>query len=889
MKLRRIRLESFRRFRAQFEIAELQDGLNLFAAPNESGKSTIAAAIRAAFQQRHRSNVGETFKPWGDSTGSPTIDIEFELGGKPARLLKRFLAKKTCELQIDGRRFEGAEAEDHLAELLGYSYAGKGASDASDHGIPGLLWIEQGTSHHVGEAVSHASDHLRNALGSSLAELTATAGDAIIKAVKAERDELLTASKDTPKGVYAEAIKAVATLEAEQQRLSSEIATYQGDVDRLARLRREHAKDAQDQPWVGLRRQLEGAKGALEQAQGLEGRKVAKTAEVQAATSALEMVRAQLKDMQDQEAAGERREKDLLAARAQVESTQGQVNAWEPRHTDAAKALDAARAALDRARTKARLEAQRKAVEALDAKAKELADKVQAATAEHELAVLMTSKADATKVAPAAIQRVNQCAQELATARAHLDAAATTLVFDLTSPVTIDGQSHIGTGRATLLRTTDIDIPGVGRISVLPGGSELAEISKQHEALRLEMADLLSSHGVSTAAELSERDRQSKERARDAEEARRRLKLIAPKGLEDLAQQLSNVEAQLTAARSLLQSHAETDASGSTQAEESPGETSRPLMSVDEAEALVNAATDVLTLAADSLNSAKLALASAQSQLASATEERDALLATLNAPERATRRQALSNAMVDAAARASALQAELDALRESLKTLNLKVLEQDVTRFESSVKNAEQAHQVRASEMNRLSALLEVKGATGLEEREAEVKRDLELARRRSHELERRAKALDHLLRTLQAKRDAVAQRLRAPLQKHLSHYLNMLFQGARVEIGEDLAPERLIRTLAGEQEDGEFVDFSMGAREQLGIASRLAYADLLKEAGKPTLLLLDDALVHTDDDRLQAMQRLLYDAAQRHQILLFTCHPSAWASSGVAARGLAS
>jgi hypothetical protein len=32
-----------------------------------------------------------------------------------------------------------------------------------------------------------------------------------------------------------------------------------------------------------------------------------------------------------------------------------------------------------------------------------------------------------------------------------------------------------------------------------------------------------------------------------------------------------------------------------------------------------------------------------------------------------------------------------------------------------------------------------------------------------------------------------------------------------------------------------------------MGVISRLAYADLLKEAGRPTLIILDDALVHSD------------------------------------------
>ena len=56
MKITRIRLEQFKQFRKPIEITGLTDGINLFTGPNEAGKSTIVAAMRAAFFERHRSS-----------------------------------------------------------------------------------------------------------------------------------------------------------------------------------------------------------------------------------------------------------------------------------------------------------------------------------------------------------------------------------------------------------------------------------------------------------------------------------------------------------------------------------------------------------------------------------------------------------------------------------------------------------------------------------------------------------------------------------------------------------------------------------------------------------------------------------------------------------------
>ena len=129
MKLRKLRIEHFKRFREPLVMEGFADGLNLFAAPNESGKSTVAEAIRAAFFERHRSGSVEHLRPWGDSSAAPTVDVEFHMGEKRYHLTKVFLGKKRCDLAIEGQPpLDGVAAEDHLAQLLGFKFPGKGAS-----------------------------------------------------------------------------------------------------------------------------------------------------------------------------------------------------------------------------------------------------------------------------------------------------------------------------------------------------------------------------------------------------------------------------------------------------------------------------------------------------------------------------------------------------------------------------------------------------------------------------------------------------------------------------------------------------------------------------------------------------------------------------------------
>ena len=74
--------------------------------------------------------------------------------------------------------------------------------------------------------------------------------------------------------------------------------------------------------------------------------------------------------------------------------------------------------------------------------------------------------------------------------------------------------------------------------------------------------------------------------------------------------------------------------------------------------------------------------------------------------------------------------------------------------------------------------------------------------------------------------------------------------------MNENLTPGPLTRPRAGAMEMGAFTTRRFGARQQMGVIRRLAYADLLKEAGRPTLVIIDDALELSDEQRMPQMKR---------------------------------
>jgi uncharacterized protein YhaN len=73
----------------------------------------------------------------------------------------------------------------------------------------------------------------------------------------------------------------------------------------------------------------------------------------------------------------------------------------------------------------------------------------------------------------------------------------------------------------------------------------------------------------------------------------------------------------------------------------------------------------------------------------------------------------------------------------------------------------------------------------------------------------------------------------------------------------------------------------SRGTVEQLYLCLRLAMAEVFAERAVPLPFVLDDVLVNFDPARAEAVAKILAQVAERHQVLLFTCHPQAVALTG--------
>ena len=902
MKLTRIRVDQFRQFRRALEIDRLDPGLNLFTGPNEAGKSTLVAAIRAAFFERHRSASVDDLRPWGDPAAAPTVALDFELDGQPCRLVKTFLAKKRCTLQIGSETVDGEEAENRLAALLGFQHAGRGASKAEHWGIPGLLWIEQGGAQALRAAVGHAGDHLRGALERALGEVAASGGDALLATVEAQRAELLTEAGGRPRGAYKEALEAEAALAGELGALDEAIARYRQRVDALAALRDEHAADEAEQPWRAFRTHQQAAAERLAAVREREAMLAATLTRAAQVDAQLALLRSQVDGFAREDEAAAARAAALEAARAALDSARAPLEQWTARRVQAAQALETARAALRAARHAEACDSL--AREAAASRTGHAASATQLARAEaaHAQVLALQHAVAANELGPADLQTLRTQDRVLADLRLQQAAAATRLVYVLEPgcSLELDGAPLSGAGERRLLAAASLVLPGLGRLQIAPGGADLAALAARGADLEARQQALLVRLGLDSVDAAERRQLEHARLGGELATAQATLEALAPGGIDALRAEHARLQARAAEAAQALarlavpvpaSTEGETAASAAAAPAAAPSAAASVTVSVTEAEAAEAAAADALAAIQEGLHCAQLAAANAETALAAAARELAAARAQLAAPERARRVADASAALTDTRAEQLTLAARSEALAAEIAAARPDILEQDVDRFRSSAEQLERRHAERRDQLVRLEIELQSEGAQGLEARRAECARDHAWAARRAAELRRRAQALDLLRSLLRDQRRALTRRLQAPLQKHLNRYLQLLFPHACVDIDDNLVPGPLTRPLAGaggEVETGDFEALSFGAREQMGVLSRLAYADLLAEAGRPTLVILDDALVHSDAGRLAQMKRVLFDAATRHQILLFTCHPAAWRDLGVGARSLA-
>jgi hypothetical protein len=113
------------------------------------------------------------------------------------------------------------------------------------------------------------------------------------------------------------------------------------------------------------------------------------------------------------------------------------------------------------------------------------------------------------------------------------------------------------------------------------------------------------------------------------------------------------------------------------------------------------------------------------------------------------------------------------------------------------------------------------------------------------------------------------------PISERLAPYVDLVFPGADITVAENFAPASLRR--ANDRE--AIAALSEGTQEQLAVMVRLAFGRLMADTGSAVPVILDDALVYSDDERILRMFAAFITAARHHQLIVLTCRSRTFSS----------
>ncbi len=854
MKIRAITLDNVRRFTEATGVEEIADGLNVLCEPNEHGKSTLFDALQALFFKPHGSRDKEVASLRPHAGGAPEVSVEVETEEGRFTLAKRWFQKPFATVHRGGALVaQSDEAEAWIGRLLG--------GDAG--GPSGLIWVRQGMTDLTAgtkkeqDAALEARRDLMTSVG---AEVEAMTGGRRMDAALARcREELAIYATSTrrPKanGPWKEAQDRVEELTARHDTLAATAQELHEALAERKRARRDLRDLEAPEAAEARRARLDAARKAHAAAERHAEELEAEARKVEMARLTADGARSRLDSFRD--TLTERADAARRVAEGEVASNvaRDRLETQRAVRDEADRAHQAAETALKEAERNRNLALRAKAARDGADRRKELADRIEQA----EKARSAMEKAAAARTGPDAetLRRIEALAAAHATAVATRDATATQVIaryVEGREGAIRDGETPLPGGRPVPLpRATRLTIEGVGELEVRPGEAGHDDRSVEAAAGKLRKAlddigaeDLEAARGAAVARA---------EAARRHGEASAVLASLAPDGIDALREALAAIP----------ESEAEADAPDPEEAEATLG---RARAAHDAARLARETAIERLSDLRDAASGAEATLASLRDRL----QRAEGVLARsgdLSEDELAT----------EAGQAAAAYDKARATHAEKARTAP------DLAGAQAALTRAESVERQARDEIARLKPLLarldeRIARSSGeaVEERLAETGQELMAARAALARIEHEVAVLTRLETALGTARNEARERYFEPIARELKPLLHLLWPDADLTWGEEsLLPDKLVRN--GQHEPIDIL--SGGTQEQIALLVRLAFARMLAASGRVAPVILDDALVFTDDDRIERMFDALHRQAGDLQIIVLTCRQRAFRELG--------
>jgi len=888
MIIRKIKIENFGVLRGPLSV-DLGSGVNVISGPNRIGKSTLMRAVHAVMTLRSKITGGtrERFVPYGG--GTPEVTLVLEDATRSLTITKRFggqAGSTTLALrEVSGgfRQLQGTEADDAFYEIMGVRPAGRGAPGDELCGVLPLIWVEQGTS--ATDPSHKINTDTRETLRDLLEAETGVAlggPDAarVYERVQGQYNRYytgggrLTLAAGYP---YADAKrdldKADETLSALRVREEAHIAALtsyacvSGDLERL---------DAEIPNLQGVLTSAEERVRRVADLSSAMGRTESALRLAKAESNAANIRSADRRQLRE-----DVRQAIIAVSNHQTLAERGQISLDSHRFTRAQfdNSLVVARAADDQGRAELRrLELERDVTAARD-QLHEVTTQLETATAQQLAITSANEELERLGVNHSDVVELRRLHSEAEVQRAALEAAAARVRVKALGDVAVRVGDEISvsmrageTTERAVARATPFVIGELAEIEVVPGGADLGAMDNRVRIANASLSAKLRKAGAKSLADAEARENTRGKLKADADTAQAVLSQVAGGGVQALEHRAAVARGTVQRLEAEIQdvggtrSHAisQVGASFETRLAQARQGVATAATRVQDAER----SSQAHDRAERGLDSAVVASRSAASQaniqLQAMTSRLASSVTNVGNDER------LEEVRVLHAETSIMRQGALDAATSALAAENPENSQRSHARCVAGLAEAQRQRAAKLSERDRLEGQLTSGDLAGMHERLGDAEAASAVARRVLDQQERYARALALLNKTLVDSRSQTQQAFREPLMRRLLPLLQSLHPGTSVELDDDFNIVRFARPGVGED---SFGTLSGGESEQFGLVVRLALAQVLSER-QSLPVMIDDGLVHTDDQRMQRLLDILASAGRSLQLIICTCHP---------------
>ena len=877
MKLRSLAVNQFKKFTSPMRLDKINDGLNIVVGPNEMGKSTLLDALRAVLFEKHDSKARPVKDLQNDrNKAAPVVELAFEINEGTYRIRKRFIKRPYARLDCpDGRTLEGDAAEDELRKLLSLGKPGTRGAQPETLGMWNVLWVKQGGSFGAPDLPESGRGNLHGALESEVgAVLGGRRGRELPQAIEKQLGELVTASTSKPKGQYKDSLERRASLNEEIKRLGerraelSDTLTHLEDAQQtLIRLSSENRNETDAE-------EIERARKHRSELEQLEAR-------IKAAETELELRKFKLEKAENDDEERRQLKENIMAEETALKEAQKRREEAQRKEKESREKIEKLREAIRKAEAEAEVAEEAVSRESRIWEAARLKTRIRELETRFEKAKEAETRrrkaqlgATAIKVTEDLIERIRKADKELVKATSRLSAVATTITLDM-EPNRPDGVEVNGeplTDDYSSIPTVSpaiITIPEYGRITVDPAVKNRDKLLSQQNKAETELKEVLREVGSENLSEADSRYSKREKLLRDAELARQEAELHSPAtdeyeaGAQALGDYIESLYLILK---------------GKTE-ELNLNELPVPKESEAALENAKKQAVDVhrifentrakLSGPEEALGELQKELAADKARYESIKERLDHLCGQLEEAEKQRPSDELQTDIETARTLLSEQEKVFTELSAEHEDESLEQLQARIDRLEKAITDRREKRGHLDKEIIRLRSRVEVSDGGGLDEAIQQKNRELELCQEEIKRSEREVDVLTLLLSTLRNAEREAKERYMSPVVNRLRPYLQFLFPGADIAIDENLEITGVVREGGYEE---PFHHLSMGTQEQIAVLVRLAFAEMLVEQGQPATVVLDDALVFSDDRRMDRMFDILNMSAKNIQVLIFTC-----------------